>query len=339
MLMWIGTAIETVVAAFITLIKTFYVVGRIIAYVAANIGDILFKASAVIADCSAVFYEDVKTFISDIDYQYSHFIRMLNNGFSNCIGDILRLLDGIASSIVWSFEQFEFGIQKMMMKFTNLIAAGAISFRDWIILVGDSAWLLVTCIPNMTAFIVGRLIGLIYFGTKYLINTVKTVAPIILNSIKDVISFLSSVPLQTICGLIFIHFIIKYRHISFSLFRVVIRAFKQLLYLLTSRLASYCHNIVIILRDGLNFIRRTRNYLPSLPTMNSNKCIYPPVDDKNDVDFPNFCVICQDQMKSIVLMPCRHLCLCENCYKQLKRYRRACPVCRQPFVQTIQVYT
>ena len=43
------------------------------------------------------------------------------------------------------------------------------------------------------------------------------------------------------------------------------------------------------------------------------------------------CVVCLTDPKSVVLLPCRHLCVCETCLVFLDK----CPVCRAAFEEYI----
>jgi hypothetical protein len=46
---------------------------------------------------------------------------------------------------------------------------------------------------------------------------------------------------------------------------------------------------------------------------------------------PKFCVVCFEPKLSVVFMPCKHLCTCDDCSKTLT----LCPMCRTAIAQKI----
>ena len=50
------------------------------------------------------------------------------------------------------------------------------------------------------------------------------------------------------------------------------------------------------------------------------------------------CVVCQDKKKTILLQPCNHVCLCENCVTHVMKGNRRCPICRKYVKQQIYVF-
>jgi E3 ubiquitin-protein ligase MUL1 len=47
------------------------------------------------------------------------------------------------------------------------------------------------------------------------------------------------------------------------------------------------------------------------------------------------CVVCYEQSRSVVFLPCAHLCSCIPCSLLLTD----CPVCRTPIEKVLRVYT
>lgn len=58
---------------------------------------------------------------------------------------------------------------------------------------------------------------------------------------------------------------------------------------------------------------------------------------KEVMDDGRLCVICHDEQKSVLFLPCRHLCICSQCsaIEQLDK----CPLCRQTLEEKIHVYS
>lgn len=55
----------------------------------------------------------------------------------------------------------------------------------------------------------------------------------------------------------------------------------------------------------------------------------------NSVDSP--CVICLTDPRQVLLLPCRHLCICSSCAENLKFQSANCPICRVPFRALLQL--
>lgn len=61
--------------------------------------------------------------------------------------------------------------------------------------------------------------------------------------------------------------------------------------------------------------------------------------DRKKNDNPEiFCIVCQEEFKSVVLLPCRHLCMCVNCSHNLHFYQEVCPLCRTLVTNKMKIY-
>lgn len=88
----------------------------------------------------------------------------------------------------------------------------------------------------------------------------------------------------------------------------------------------------------------------SLRSRSSTPSRVPPKDMKHD-EFEReiererdkrMCVVCQDSHKSVLILPCKHMCLCVACANQIVRShfaeRRICPLCRTRIERVMDVY-
>ncbi|KAL9142652.1 hypothetical protein ABFS82_14G183800 [Erythranthe guttata] len=57
----------------------------------------------------------------------------------------------------------------------------------------------------------------------------------------------------------------------------------------------------------------------------------------NDVDSGNECIICLTEVKNTAVLPCRHMCMCSDCAKELRLQSNKCPVCRQPIEELLEI--
>jgi len=62
----------------------------------------------------------------------------------------------------------------------------------------------------------------------------------------------------------------------------------------------------------------------------ADKPSQPPTND----DTLNCCVVCMTNAKEMMIKPCKHVCVCNGCVKQLK----TCPICRSNIVDTERIF-
>ncbi|XP_050373928.1 probable E3 ubiquitin-protein ligase LUL4 [Argentina anserina] len=61
------------------------------------------------------------------------------------------------------------------------------------------------------------------------------------------------------------------------------------------------------------------------------------VEGFDDNDPGKECVICMTEPKDTAVLPCRHMCMCSDCAKELRIQSNKCPICRQPIEELIEI--
>ncbi len=60
-------------------------------------------------------------------------------------------------------------------------------------------------------------------------------------------------------------------------------------------------------------------------------------DDEEVDDCGSECVVCMCDLRDTIILPCRHLCLCNACADSLRYQANNCPICRAPFRALLQI--
>ncbi|XP_055852761.1 probable E3 ubiquitin-protein ligase MGRN1 isoform X1 [Episyrphus balteatus] len=68
-----------------------------------------------------------------------------------------------------------------------------------------------------------------------------------------------------------------------------------------------------------------------------NKALNKPTMDDDTDDNGSECVICMSDTRDTLILPCRHLCLCNSCADSLRYQANNCPICRSPFRALLQI--
>lgn len=97
---------------------------------------------------------------------------------------------------------------------------------------------------------------------------------------------------------------------------------------------------------GSRLFRRRVNRAPSTPPHVQRRSPLPrnsissTSSSKKPLDVSQRCVVCRDRQKRVLLLPCKHLCLCDECadYLLFCTERRDCPLCRTYIEQSMSVY-
>eukprot|EP00096_Caligus_rogercresseyi_P016109 TRINITY_DN8657_c0_g1_i1.p1 TRINITY_DN8657_c0_g1~~TRINITY_DN8657_c0_g1_i1.p1 ORF type:complete len:320 (+),score=61.83 TRINITY_DN8657_c0_g1_i1:84-1043(+) len=117
---------------------------------------------------------------------------------------------------------------------------------------------------------------------------------------------------------------------TLSLFRVCLRA--AALTLNHIHLPSFHHAATGPIESSSSYKRRRLSSSSSSSTTEEEEESHHPRDDGK------LCVVCQDEDKCMVIMPCRHLCICQRCKDLLLKGPRSCPICRNRIGHTIKAY-
>lgn len=327
MLEIISNGIEGVLTVFFTGIDIITKCGFFITILLRFLLKNLLQTFSSLTQFGSIFFLELKRFVNDVNSQYIDEVISLYGAFVDPIANALRTLKHTATHVNNIADKVRTSIQYTIETIGNQIQWILVTIGDFIVLIGDGTWLLLTSIMHMILFLPMKAA----MTTTALINGIIAV-------IKGFVeNYIIAMPLHSLIGLVFIGITIKYRkfamNAAFFIFQVKI--------IIITLALTQVFRIGYIVYNATEWISTITAAILRLrkPSIRTIEPIHDPdSDQEREANKDSLCVICQDCKKSVLLLPCRHLCLCQKCSEYLRQYGANCPLCREIFQEMISVY-
>lgn len=258
-----------------------------------------------------ILLEDFYVFVSDISNGASNILCALTSGLMSVVNSIVTIVEALKtflSVLLQACSIISNSIINGLYKIITGIVYISTNLKHFVTLVGSGIWFLITLLPLL---IVSSFTLLTYYvGSvlQELINLISTSGKITKTFFGDLYNFVTDVPLESMAGLL-AGACITYIIVKFQLF-------------LYNQIAS------VIESWRLSWLRYRRRSIPQ-----PEEEIMTNLEKDERV-----CVICQERNKCILILPCRHLCVCTVCNLKLRRYNATCPICRGTVQKTMKVF-
>lgn len=317
MLTLIGAAFESVHDAVLIACRLVWLLGRVQVALLAGLSE----AAVILYEAIAAFAHDCSTVGGHVlDYSARHCNALLSGLLY--IGDVtVEILQTGRVPSETLPDQLNVGLMHLRD-----------AARDCILLIGNGVWLALTFVPNILLF------------------CVESTCTVTRSAIVSVVGFFTELPPHLLLSFVLLLSIAVLHRRTLPLIHwVAMLAFSSIL--VPAGRAAYCRiarqgavlrqqlpPVSVVSNTALRWylaLLRWRNLWRFRQNSTTPALITPPKEGFVD----KMCVICVDQPKSVVLLPCRHFCLCDQCSQNLLRfYNRNCPLCRRPVEQTMRVY-
>lgn len=329
----------TISNGFYYLFWTSYSIGKLISWIIGSIFNVLSFVWSNALEAGQIFSEDFIVFLKDfVEVGANVFNAGKESIFTSC-AFVYSLISATFTTIVELFTTGNVHTANFGQQCLHSFAAMMNALKNLFVLVGNGMWFILTLVPTIMITILTYIYQISYiglqicldFGADIWVNTKEITAASV--------NYFLDVPLQAIIGCIFIGILVVYRHVTI---RIMAGLIIGVLLYLKLRLLAVVGTILSTLRRRHN--NRSRLNYQSIHGRSStasgrlSTTSVSPRTKENLIE-ENVCVICRDEQRRVVLMPCRHMCLCTTCSATCLTSLRTCPLCRKPIKSSLSVYT
>lgn len=278
----------------------------------------------VLYDSLSVFCQDNLHFLQGVLHVISSLLDTTTKSVMTGFSKVFSAIQAVLSVILGVYNVVVFGVT---LSVKGLIYLGTF-LHKMIVLFGSGVWFLVSFLPLMLYYTYTLFI-------QFIISLYQECWDITYQSlvytravVKNTILFVTDVPWESLAGLI-VAACLAY---TFMQFYLNIRAFciRKLRYLQT-----HYQRIFGVARNSRVTPARRRpvreRAVVTTAVRTQQKDSPPGLSEK-------YCVICQERPKCVLLLPCKHVCMCLECSRELRFYNGICPICRTDIENTMKIY-
>lgn len=272
---------------------------------------------------TTVICEDFLIFLYDV-YNYTVCgIHFINNTFGSMYNFMHNSIEYVKYYVIYGKEVISSSLYSVLsghLKLLSMIGQIIIGIKQLFILLGAGVWFLLTLIPLSIIYSFSMITYYIGCCLEEIIVFVSLIFKPIFRFVQDMIDFTFDVPLEATAGLIagscIVYLIIKFHMMAY--------------YFLKEQFTMLLRYTRVLIRNKL----RKRNVPPQRMVKQPSPRNGLRATPNRDLN----CVICQEREKCILILPCKHMCLCSECKDELYRFHSRCPICRSYVHRTMKVF-
>jgi len=322
-------------------------------------------------DIVKVLYEDYCIFLLDVMNKGKHVVSVIVSVVGWLISTVYSWSE-VAKNICLGIYEFILltvkAVCTVVMKAIHFILCVPEVLKNVITLVGSGIWLALKLIPLAFVYFISMCVFLVGRGCEEIMTVAECICKGTFDLVNGIIQFLRDIPFEAQAGLILgaciLYASLKYHTHIRQCFANLFVQMKYVLHYAWSGLTIPLLSIFTNPNDELETIEPLESEESSDETENdqAHESLHNSMLNLRSRHVPRvepgknttrqhllhqlqqeqenkLCVVCQDRSKCVIILPCRHLCLCTVCCIIIQREHRICPVCRQDVRRTMKVYT
>ena len=325
-----------------TIINTLHIattLGKILCSLCFFIFKSLLSCCSYLCNGMAVVLEAVVLFVTDTRSTFFELTNML----SRLLQSVMEMLYSICVlshlCLTGIYRAFYSGVASI----GPLTAAIFVSFKQLIILIGNGTLFLCQLVPLTFHSAVNSFFCLVSCICEAVHSLILEVFRSSVRVSESLHQELTEIPISSLFGLllaavmtVLLRFILKSINVSNGWVQVKNWVVEQFNHVWRTRLRP---------NDNLN---ESGSSLDSIPVSAAGSSSRRPTEAVSNSSLlkqlerereEKLCVICTDRVKNVILLPCRHFCLCNDCVSTLAYNREvACPICRRKVYEHLRIY-